>query len=63
MLMLNGGKRHLANAVIGHIQDDLDKSYIGLISPAKTYAEFHALDFVGLKVPTRAQRTGAAVAA
>jgi integrase len=63
MLMLNGGKRHLANAVIGHTQDDLDKSYIGLISPAETYAEFHALDFVGLKVPTRAQRMDTAVAA
>lgn len=53
VLMLNAGKRHLANAVIGHTQDDLDKSYIGLISPAETYAEFKAEDFVGLRVPSR----------
>jgi integrase len=52
-LLLNGGKRHLANAVIGHVQDDLDKSYLGQMTPAETYDEFHALDFVGLNLRAR----------
>jgi hypothetical protein len=53
MLLLNAGKRHLANAIIGHVQDDLDKSYLGQMTPVETYAEFHAVDFVGLKMPSR----------
>jgi integrase len=53
MLLLNAGKRHLANAIIGHVQDELDKSYLGQMTPVETYAEFRAVDFVGLKVPSR----------
>lgn len=53
VLALNGAPRHLANAVIGHVQDDLDKSYIGQLTPAETYGTFHQLDFVGLNIPSR----------
>lgn len=53
VLLLNGGARHLANAVIGHIQDDLDKSYVGHLTPAETYTAFHRVDFSGLKIPNR----------
>ncbi len=53
VLLLNAGKRHLANAVIGHVQDDLDKSYVGLISPAETHAEFHKLEYQGLNLKGR----------
>jgi len=38
-------KRQLANAVIGPVQDELDKSYLGLLTLAETCEAFHALDF------------------
>jgi integrase len=53
VLMLNGGPRHLANGVIGHVQDDLDKAYVGQLTPAETHEAFHHLDYAGLKIPSR----------
>jgi integrase len=54
VLLLNSGPRHLANAVLGHLQDDYDKAYVGLVTPEETYAAFRSANYVGLTLATRA---------
>jgi integrase len=53
VLLLNNSPRHIANAVLGHNQDDLDSSYVGTVSPAETYAALKHVDYPGLILPTR----------
>lgn len=52
-MLLGHGNPHLANAVIGHSQDDLDKAYIGNVAPKETYGAFRYADFIDVKIPTR----------
>ena len=52
-MLMKFGPPHLANAVIGHSQDDLDKAYIGTIAPRDTYEAFKSADFDLLSIPPR----------
>lgn len=52
-MLLGHGNPHLANAILGHSQDELDKAYIGTVSPKETYTAFRSADFEGLKLPVR----------
>lgn len=52
-MLLGHGHPHLANAIIGHQQDDIDKAYIGSVSPKETYAAFRHADFDNLTIPPR----------
>lgn len=52
-MLLGHGHPHLANAIVGHQQDDIDKAYIGSVSPKETYAAFRHADFENLTIPPR----------
>jgi integrase len=52
-MLLEHGSPHLANAILGHSQDDYDRAYIGSVSPKETYAAFHYANFNGLVIPAR----------
>ncbi|MEG3086841.1 DUF6538 domain-containing protein [Sphingomonas sp. PB4P5] len=46
-----GGKK--ANAIVGHIHDDLDRRYIGFFSAEDLHEEFHGARFKNIIVPHR----------
>lgn len=54
-MLMRHGPSHLANAILGHSQDDLDKAYIGSVAPGDTYAAFKSADYDSLAIPSRSQ--------
>lgn len=52
-LLIDSGDRTKANAIVGHVQDELDRRYLGHYSAEELHAEFHDARYRGLRLPSR----------
>lgn len=53
-MLLDHGNDKMANAIIGHSQDELDRAYIGKFDVNELWREFHKAEFENLVIPSRA---------
>lgn len=52
-MLLDHGHDKMANAIIGHSQDELDRAYIGKFDVKELWMAFHSADFSDLNIPRR----------
>lgn len=50
-VLIDKGHDRMANSIIGHIHDELDKRYIGKFDIEELWDAFHAVDYKGLIIP------------